>query len=119
MSKSTWTSAVCHELGRRGQLEPGWQTGRKLGRHNNHRGAGRFNLGRDTVNSITESSYLSFESAGTKRGRHRPGQCEGSLHVDDNAGAVEQSSTSGGTLTNSRRPPQNRRQRHAVGSRTR
>ena len=36
-------------LGRRGQLEPGWRTGRKLRRRDNHRSAGRLGLDRDGV----------------------------------------------------------------------
>jgi hypothetical protein len=34
-------------LGWRGQLEPGWHTGRGLKRRNNHRGPGRFGRDRD------------------------------------------------------------------------
>ena len=51
-------------LGRRGELEPGRRAGRKLGRHNSHRvPVASASIG--TVNSITDSSDLSFELAGT------------------------------------------------------
>ena len=65
MSKSTWTGAVSSDWADAGQLEPGWRTGRKLGRHNSHRGRRSLSASIGTVNSITDSSDLSFESAGT------------------------------------------------------
>ena len=44
-------------IGRRGQLEPGWRSGRKLGCRDSRRGAGRGRCGLDRdVNSITDSS---------------------------------------------------------------
>jgi hypothetical protein len=54
-----------------------------------------------TVNSITDSSDLSFESAGTNTVATFLDNT-GSLHVDDSAGAGGTSLNIGGTLTNSR-----------------
>ena len=82
-------------LGRRGQLEPGWQTGRKLGRRNSHR-ASVASASIGTVNSITDSSNLSFESAGTNTVTTFLDNT-GHLSVDAKRARAERSSTSGGS----------------------
>ena len=92
-------------LGRRGQLEPGWRTGRKLGRHNSQRGRGRLaSASIGTVNSITDSSDLSFESAGTNTVTTFLDNT-GHLHVDANGGEGGTILNIGGTLTNSHDSP--------------
>ena len=96
MSKSTWTGAVSSDWDDAGQLEPGWRTGRKLGRHNSQRDAGRFaSASIGTVNSITDSSDLRFESAGTNTVTtflDNTGPCTSTLR----RARAERSSTSGG-----------------------
>ena len=86
-------------LGRRGQLEPGWHTGRKLGRHDSH-GDAVASASIGTVNSITDSSDLSFELAGTNTVTTFLDNT-GHLRVDDNGGEGGTILNIGGTLTNS------------------
>ena len=66
-----------------------------------------------TVNSITDTYGLSFESAGTKNTVATFLDNTGSLDVDDNAGAGGTILNVGGTLTNS--GSSHHRQRHALG----
>jgi hypothetical protein len=85
--------------GRRGQLEPGWRAGPKLGRRNNHRDAvASASIG--TVNSITDSSYLSFESAGTNTVTTFLDNT-GHLYVDAKGGEGGTILNIGGALTDS------------------
>ena len=78
-------------LERPGQLEPGWRTGRKLGRHDSHRRAvASASIG--TVNSITDLSDLRFRSAGTNTVTTFLDN-SGELRVDRKGGA-------GGTILN-------------------
>ena len=87
-------------LGRPGQLEPGWRTGRNLGRRNSQRGPPVASASIGTVNSITNSSDLSFESAGTNTVTTFLDDA-GHLWVDPNAGEGGTILNIGGTLTNS------------------
>jgi hypothetical protein len=88
-------------LGRRRQLEPGRRTGRELGRRDSHRvPVASASIG--TVNSITDSSDLSFESAGTNTVATFLDDT-GHLYVDHGAGEGGTILNIGGALTNSGR----------------
>ena len=88
-----------YELGHRGQLEPGWHTGRKVGRPNNQRDAGRLGLDRDGgfdhrfVRSSTSSRRERIRSPPTSNNT-------GYLFVDYNGGEGGTSLNIKGTLTN-------------------
>jgi len=85
-------------LGRRRQLEPSRRTGRKLGRHNSHRGCGRLGLDRD--GEFDHRFVLPrLRVGGNEYGHHLPGR--GHLRVDHNGGAGGTILNIGGTLTDS------------------
>ncbi len=89
-------------LGRRGQLEPGWRTGRRLGRHDSQRDAvalASASIG--TVNSITDSSDLSLQVGGNEYGHHHPRQHRSPVRRRMMAGEGGTILNIGGTLTNS------------------
>ena len=101
MSKSTWTGAVNSDWADAGNWSPAGVPGAGSDVTIATRAAvASASIG--TVNSITDSSDLSFESAGTNAVATILDNT-GSLHVDDNAGAGGTILKIGGTLTNSHR----------------
>ena len=101
MSKSTWTGAVNSDWAETGNWSPSGVPGAGSDVTIATRAAvASASIG--TVNSITDSSVISFESAGTNAVATILDNT-GSLHVDDNAGAGGTILKIGGTLTNSHR----------------
>jgi hypothetical protein len=101
MSKSTWTGAVSHDWADADNWSPAGVPGAGSD-VTIATGDAVASASIDTVNSITDSSDLSFESAGTNAVTTFLDNA-GSLHVDDNAGAGGTILNIGGALTNSHR----------------
>ena len=101
MSKSTWTGAVNSDWAETGNWSPAGKPGASSD-VTITTGAAVASASIGTVNSITDSSDLSFESAGTNTVATVLDNT-GSLHVDDNAGAGGTKLNIGGALTNSHR----------------
>jgi hypothetical protein len=99
MSKSTWTGDISSDWADAGNWSP---TGVPSAGSDVTIASGDAvaSASIETVNSITDSSDLSFESAGTNRVTTSLDN-SGSLHVDDNAGAGGTILNIGGMLTNS------------------
>jgi hypothetical protein len=88
-------------LGRRGQLEPGWRTGRRLGRHNSHWSAGAGRLGFDRDGEFDHRFVLSLlRVGGNEHGRNSLDNT-GHLRVDANGGEGGTILNVGGALTDS------------------
>ena len=101
MSKSTWTGAVNSDWADAGNWSPAVVPGAGSD-VTIATGDAVASASIGTVNSITDSSDLSFESAGTNTVATVLDNA-GSLHVDDNAGAGGTILKIGGALTNSHR----------------
>ena len=100
MSKSTWTGAVSSDWDDPDNWSPAGVPGASSDVTIATGDAGRFSASIGTVNSITDSSDLDFESAGTNTVTTFLDDT-GHLRVDDNGGAGGTILNIGGTLTNS------------------